>query len=461
VRAALEIRTDLASPTELRRLARRQGSPRTATRMLAIANALDGMARAAAARLAGMERQALRNAVVRYNAEGLDGLRDRPKPGRPRALTGSRHRLERAGTAAGSGVPWPRAGRVRVAPFGLLRARHMSAAQTGTGPARPAHAPGGAVLLLPRGCWPGRNARGQFDQGSGCAGRCDGDAGGMRNIALCLPGACLALLLAGCAGLQGPAVPSVPAETATAADRTRAAALLREGLRAQSPPRGASPDPDRAAALIEQAAQLGDPDAQLLVATGHMVGPDRDPAAALPWLLRAAQQGNAEAQFRFARQIEAGDGAAREPAWAAVWFQRAAERGVAEAQFAFALLQIAGIGTAQDQAEALGRLRLAEQRGVASARRYREALEPRVPRADAAAALARLRGETARGPVVTPDRPLVRFAQVVLTPGQVDGRDGAATRAALLDFARREGIATANPYDQAVIDALRRRAPRS
>jgi transposase len=34
-----------------------------------------------------MERQALRDAVVRYNAEGLEGLCDRPKPGRPAALT--------------------------------------------------------------------------------------------------------------------------------------------------------------------------------------------------------------------------------------------------------------------------------------------------------------------------------------------------------------------------------------
>ena len=34
-----------------------------------------------------MERQALRDAVVRYNAEGMAGLRDRPKPGRPPALS--------------------------------------------------------------------------------------------------------------------------------------------------------------------------------------------------------------------------------------------------------------------------------------------------------------------------------------------------------------------------------------
>src|SRR3954468_7912020 len=84
--AALATRTDLASPTEVRRLARREGNPRTGMRLLALANALDGMTRAEAARLPGMERQALRDAVTRFNAEGLAGLRDRPKPGRPPAL---------------------------------------------------------------------------------------------------------------------------------------------------------------------------------------------------------------------------------------------------------------------------------------------------------------------------------------------------------------------------------------
>jgi transposase len=47
--------------------------------MYAIAHALEGKSRGEAARLSGMERQALRDAVVRYNAEGLAGLHDRPK----------------------------------------------------------------------------------------------------------------------------------------------------------------------------------------------------------------------------------------------------------------------------------------------------------------------------------------------------------------------------------------------
>lgn len=63
----LPIRDDL-SPDTLRRLARYEADRAAASRMFAIANALEGMSRADAARLAGMERQALRDAVLRYNA---------------------------------------------------------------------------------------------------------------------------------------------------------------------------------------------------------------------------------------------------------------------------------------------------------------------------------------------------------------------------------------------------------
>ena len=86
---ALAIRQDL-SAAELRRLARFEPNRRAAMRLLAIANALEGLPRAEAARLAGMERQALRDAVLRYNAEGPSGLHDRPRSGRPEALTPGR-----------------------------------------------------------------------------------------------------------------------------------------------------------------------------------------------------------------------------------------------------------------------------------------------------------------------------------------------------------------------------------
>ena len=84
--AALAIRQDL-SPSELCRLARFEPDRRASMRLLAIANALEGMLRAEAARLAGMERQARRDAVIRYNAEGPDDLHDRPRSGRPEGLS--------------------------------------------------------------------------------------------------------------------------------------------------------------------------------------------------------------------------------------------------------------------------------------------------------------------------------------------------------------------------------------
>ena len=84
--SALKIRDDL-TPLELRRWARRESRGRAAARAYGIANAFEGMTRAAAARLAGMDRQALRDAVVRYNVEGLEGLRDRPKGHPARRLT--------------------------------------------------------------------------------------------------------------------------------------------------------------------------------------------------------------------------------------------------------------------------------------------------------------------------------------------------------------------------------------
>jgi transposase len=77
----LAIRTDLEA-VKLRRLARREGDGRVATRLIALANVLDGMSRAAAARAAGMDRQTLRDWVIRFNAEGVAGLRDQPRSGR-------------------------------------------------------------------------------------------------------------------------------------------------------------------------------------------------------------------------------------------------------------------------------------------------------------------------------------------------------------------------------------------
>src|SRR5262244_504704 len=74
------------TPAVLRKLAKEETDVRVMRRFLAIANALSGMNRAEAARGAGMDRQTLRDWVIRYNAHGIAGLVDRWNGGRPPIL---------------------------------------------------------------------------------------------------------------------------------------------------------------------------------------------------------------------------------------------------------------------------------------------------------------------------------------------------------------------------------------
>ena len=68
---------------QLRRLARRTKDVAQARRLLAIAAVLDGASRAEAAKTGGMDRQTLRDWVIRFNEQGPDGLTNIPSPGVP------------------------------------------------------------------------------------------------------------------------------------------------------------------------------------------------------------------------------------------------------------------------------------------------------------------------------------------------------------------------------------------
>ena len=72
---------------QLRRLARNEDNRRTRMRLIGIAETIDGADRATAAARADMSDQALRDAIHRYSAEGVEGLRDRPRSGRPCKLS--------------------------------------------------------------------------------------------------------------------------------------------------------------------------------------------------------------------------------------------------------------------------------------------------------------------------------------------------------------------------------------
>jgi transposase len=77
---AIAVRSDYSS-AELRRLAKKSWDGAQARRLLAIAAVLDGAWRADAARAGGMDRQTLRDWVIRFNERGPQGLLNTPSPG--------------------------------------------------------------------------------------------------------------------------------------------------------------------------------------------------------------------------------------------------------------------------------------------------------------------------------------------------------------------------------------------
>jgi transposase len=82
---AIALRTDYSSK-ELRGLASRVKNAGQARRLLAIAAVLDGSLREDAAKLGGMDRQTLRDWVVRFNEQGSEGLINKTAPGAPDKL---------------------------------------------------------------------------------------------------------------------------------------------------------------------------------------------------------------------------------------------------------------------------------------------------------------------------------------------------------------------------------------
>jgi transposase len=79
--AAVAITRKDYTAEQLRAAAKRTKDAGTARRMLALALVLEGKSRIEAATSCGMDRQILCDWVHRYNAEGIEGLRNRTAPG--------------------------------------------------------------------------------------------------------------------------------------------------------------------------------------------------------------------------------------------------------------------------------------------------------------------------------------------------------------------------------------------
>ena len=82
---AVPVMTDYTA-SGVRRFARRAKDGAQARRLLALAAVRDGASREEAAKIGGMDRQTLRDWVIRYNEQGPDGLINIPSPGAPPKL---------------------------------------------------------------------------------------------------------------------------------------------------------------------------------------------------------------------------------------------------------------------------------------------------------------------------------------------------------------------------------------
>ena len=118
-----------------------------------------------------------------------------------------------------------------------------------------------------------------------------------------------------------------------------------------------------------KAAEQGDARAQfnlgLKYANGE--GVPKDDREAVLWYRKAAEQGHAGAQLNIGFMYDDGKGVAEDDREAVLWYRKAAEQGNANAQFNLGLMYMLGEGVAEDDREALLWYRRAAEQGHASA----------------------------------------------------------------------------------------------
>jgi transposase len=89
---------------QLRALARKTKNAPQARRLLALAAIYEGASRTEAARIGGVTLQIMRDWVLKFNAQGPEGLIDRKPPGQPSRLTEA-HRVALAALIESGPIP--------------------------------------------------------------------------------------------------------------------------------------------------------------------------------------------------------------------------------------------------------------------------------------------------------------------------------------------------------------------
>lgn len=113
------------------------------------------------------------------------------------------------------------------------------------------------------------------------------------------------------------------------------------------------------------AAEQGHVDAQYMLGLCHLAS--REPNDAIIWLLKAAENDHAEAQFQLGKLYYKGKGIARNYQNAAEWYHQAANQGHTDAQYELGLCYDAGEGVNHDPVKAVSWLHKAAAQGHAHA----------------------------------------------------------------------------------------------
>lgn len=234
------------------------------------------------------------------------------------------------------------------------------------------------------------------------------------------------------------------------------------------------------ATLMRRAAEQGVPDAQFRY--GRMLergeGVATDPSAARDWTLRAAEAGHLRAMYEAGVMfINLSPTPANQQA-AARWFEQAALHGMGDSQFNLGLLFEEGFGVPQSPADAYAWFLIAAAGGDTAARERASGLRQSLSADERAAAEEAAASFAPRmlDPLVQGRYPpqawetgtsarLVARAQELLAAsgfdaGPADGAYGQRTREAIIAYQRAEGLEASGAVDSALIARLERAQPR-
>ena len=127
---------------------------------------------------------------------------------------------------------------------------------------------------------------------------------------------------------------------------------------------------------LKKAAEQGDAEAQFFL--GHLYddgdGVPEDDAEAVRWYRKAAEQGNALAQYQLGVMYYRGGGVPQDYAEAVSWFRQGAEQGDAFAQQMLGLMYARGKGVPEDDIQAYAWISIAVAQGREGAKNTKEYL---------------------------------------------------------------------------------------